>query len=206
MKKTDDREWVVVEVSRVTVFYPCAGLVVLSDIIDPESLFVIWTSSVKAMIISRDLSGVEPPATDFSELVCGLMNQSYAFFQEGVTIKAVFITKCQHGYLCSKILFESDGAPCEPEIQVSDAIILAIKADVPIFVAKNLMRTRKKLMEAVEKPVAATIFNIPVKSAGSKSEPEPESGKLKKLMQEAVKREDYEAAAKLRDQIRALCH
>jgi len=61
-------------------------------------------------------------------------------------------------------------------------------------------------MEAVEKPVAATIFNIPVKSAGSKSEPEPESGKLKKLMQEAVKREDYEAAAKLRDQIRALCH
>ncbi|MBA5629370.1 bifunctional nuclease family protein [Moheibacter lacus] len=131
------------------------------------------------------------------------MGQAFNFF-----VKGVFIHKLEDGVFYSNILMEDkDGKEEEIDSRTSDAIALAIRFDAPIFALEKVMEKagiHLEVQEKEEKSIASAIREIEKEVAkqekrfdfSSKSKEE-----LEAEMKEAVKKEDYELAARLRDEL-----
>ncbi len=131
------------------------------------------------------------------------MGQAFHFF-----VKGVFIHKLEDGVFYSNILMEDkDGKEEEIDSRTSDAIALAIRFDAPIYALEKVMEKagiHLEVQEKEEKNIASAIREIEKEVAkqekrydfSSKSKEE-----LQKEMKEAVKNEDYELAARLRDEL-----
>jgi len=131
------------------------------------------------------------------------MGRAFQFF-----VKGVFIHKLEDGVFYSNILMEDkDGQEEEIDSRTSDAIALAIRFDAPIYALENVMEKagiHLEVQEKEEKSIASAIREIEKEVArqekhydfSSKSKEE-----LEKEMKEAVKNEDYELAARLRDEL-----
>ena len=131
------------------------------------------------------------------------MGRAFQFF-----VKGVFIHKLEDGVFYSNILMEDkDGQEEEIDSRTSDAIALAIRFDAPIYALESVMEKagiHLEVQEKEEKSIASAIREIEKEVArqekhydfSSKSKEE-----LEKEMKEAVKNEDYELAARLRDEL-----
>ncbi len=131
------------------------------------------------------------------------MGRAFHFF-----VKGVFIHKLEDGVFYSNILMEDkDGKEEEIDSRTSDAIALAIRFDAPIYALEKVMEKagiHLEVQEKEEKSIASAIREIEKEVAkqekrydfSSKSKEE-----LQKEMKEAVKNEDYELAARLRDEL-----
>src|SRR5690606_9690562 len=102
---------------------------------------------------------------------------------------------------------DKDGQEEEIDSRTSDAIALAIRFDAPIYALESVMEKagiHLEVQEKEEKSIASAIREIEKEVArqekhydfSSKSKEE-----LEKEMKEAVKNEDYELAARLRDEL-----
>lgn len=131
------------------------------------------------------------------------MGQAFQFF-----VKGVFIHKLEDGVFYSNILMEDrDGREEEIDSRTSDAIALAIRFDAPIYALENVMEKagiHLEVQEKEEKSIASAIREIEKEVAkqekrfdfSSKTKEE-----LEREMKEAVRNEDYELAARLRDEL-----
>ncbi len=131
------------------------------------------------------------------------MGRAFQFF-----VKGVFIHKLEDGVFYSNILMEDkDGKEEEIDSRTSDAIALAIRFDAPIYALEKVMEKagiHLEVQEKDEKSIASAIREIEKEVAkqekrydfSSKSKEE-----LEKELKEAVKNEDYELAARLRDEL-----
>src|SRR5690554_982703 len=131
------------------------------------------------------------------------MGQAFQFF-----VKGVFIHKLEDGVFYSNILMEDrDGREEEIESRTSDAIALAIRFDAPIYALEKVMEKagiHLEVQEKEEKSIASAIREIEKEVAkqekrfdfSSKTKEE-----LEREMKEAVRNEDYELAARLRDEL-----
>lgn len=126
-----------------------------------------------------------------------------------IIVKQVIIHKLVDGIFYSSIICERDKIEEIIDARTSDAIALALRFDAPIFTYKNILDT------------AGVYLNISKKSEDPSTEPEDMLGdvlfessdedtsnlshltlqELNTSLQEAVENEDYEAAAKIRDEI-----
>ncbi len=131
------------------------------------------------------------------------MGRAFHFF-----VKGVFIHKLEDGVFYSNILMEDkDGKEEEIDSRTSDAIALAIRFDAPIYALEKVMEKagiHLEVQEKEEKSIASAIREIEKEVAkqekrfdfSTKSKED-----LEKEMKEAVKNEDYELAARLRDEL-----
>ncbi len=131
------------------------------------------------------------------------MGQAFHFF-----VKGVFIHKLEDGVFYSNILMEDkDGKEEEIDSRTSDAIALAIRFEAPIYALEKVMEKagiHLEVQEKEEKSIASAIREIEKEVAkqekrfdfSTKSKED-----LEKEMKEAVKNEDYELAARLRDEL-----
>lgn len=131
------------------------------------------------------------------------MGQAFQFF-----VKGVFIHKLEDGVFYSNILMEDrDGREEEIDSRTSDAIALAIRFDAPIYALEKVMEKagiHLEVQEKEEKSIASAIREIEKEVAkqekrfdfSSKTKEE-----LEREMKEAVRNEDYELAARLRDEL-----
>lgn len=123
-------------------------------------------------------------------------------------VKGVFIHKLEDGVFYSNILFEDkDGREEEIDSRTSDAIALAIRFEAPIYALEIVMEKagiHLEVEEREEKNIANAIREIEQEVARQEKRFDF-SGKskadLEKEMKEAVKNEDYELAARLRDEL-----
>ena len=126
-------------------------------------------------------------------------------------MKQVIIHKLVDGVFYSSIICERDKIEEIIDARTSDAIALALRFDAPIFTYKNILDK------------AGIYLNMPAKTEDEKSETnevlneefvfEEEDNsttsnlshltlqELDNLLKDAVTNEDYEAAAKIRDEI-----
>ena len=131
------------------------------------------------------------------------MGRAFHFF-----VKGVFIHKLEDGVFYSNILMEDkDGKEEEIDSRTSDAIALAIRFEAPIYALEKVMEKAGIHLEVQEKEgksIASAIREIEKEVAkqekrfdfSTKSKED-----LEKEMKEAVKNEDYELAARLRDEL-----
>jgi bifunctional DNase/RNase len=128
-----------------------------------------------------------------------------------INIKQVIIHKLVDGIFYSSLICERDGIEETIDARTSDAIALALRFDAPIFTYKNILD--KAGIFLGEKNQTSDIYSSEnLKNAGNSDKESKTSSfksefsklttkKLNELLDKAVNEEDYERAAKIRDEI-----
>ncbi len=127
-----------------------------------------------------------------------------------IQVKQVIIHKLVDGVFYSSIICERDGTEEIIDARTSDAISLALRFNAPIFTYKNILEKAGiylKGSESTSKPeddvlVDQLVVDDPEEEAAQTSDYKKLSlSELNSLLEQAVAAEDYEAAAKIRDEI-----
>lgn len=128
-----------------------------------------------------------------------------------IVVKQVIIHKLVDGVFYSSLICERDKIEEIIDARTSDAIALALRFDAPIFTYKNILDKAGIYLKGEpettgEEPAEPTEFDVE-EILSEKEEPKGSAYKkmslseLEKLLEQAVKNEDYEKAARLRDEI-----
>ncbi|WP_127844324.1 bifunctional nuclease family protein [Psychroflexus aestuariivivens] len=129
-----------------------------------------------------------------------------------IIIKQVIIHKLVDGIFYSSLICERDGIEETIDARTSDAIALALRFDAPIFTYKNILDKAGIYLKG-ENPsndiYSAEHMTSQQTDAQTSETHEPvrsefsglSTKKLNQLLEKAVQDEDYEKAAKIRDEI-----
>jgi bifunctional DNase/RNase len=147
----------------------------------------------EAQSIALEMEGIKPPRP----LTHDLMKNIIGAF--GAELTEITIDELRDGTFYAKLSIDSQLIDSRP----SDAIALAVRYGVQIYVASSVMD------EAAFVPEDEEEEQLPA-SKPAKSKQTASTGKMTKLEQlqlqlrEAIEKENYEKAAQLRDEIRKL--
>lgn len=152
-----------------------------------------------ALALEKDIHTSRPLTHDLFKSIA----KAFSFW-----LKAVYIHKLEDGVFYSNILFEDrDGQQEEIDSRTSDAIALAIRFDAPIFAFESVMEKAGIFLEVQEKEeqsLARAIKEIEEEVRENKLKYDFSSkskAELEKELKDAVKNEDYELAAQIRDEL-----
>ncbi|WP_031426308.1 bifunctional nuclease family protein [Flavimarina sp. Hel_I_48] len=127
-----------------------------------------------------------------------------------VVIKQVIIHKLVDGVFYSSLICEREGKEETIDARTSDAISLALRFDAPIFTYKNILDKAgiflktKEQSETTDEKEDIMVDDLVQETEGSGSKGNFANLPLQELnnmLDKAVAHEDYEAAAKIRDEI-----
>ncbi|MCP9198547.1 bifunctional nuclease family protein [Gramella sp. GC03-9] len=131
-----------------------------------------------------------------------------------IVVKQVIIHKLVDGVFYSSLICEREGVEEIVDARTSDAIALALRFNAPIFTYKNILdkagiylKAEEKQREKQEKEEEEIIEDellkeeIEIKSQDSSDYKKMSLEELKELLSQAVSQEDYEKAARIRDEI-----
>lgn len=154
----------------------------------------IIIGAFEAQSIALEMEGIKPPRPLTHDLMKNIIDTL------GVSVAEVIISELRDGTFYAKLSLEASTVSQEVDSRPSDAIALAVRFGVPIFVSDKVMEEASFLPESEE-------------ALPNKANPESEKAKAPKLsrleilrnqLKDAVEREEYERASKLRDEIRKL--
>jgi bifunctional DNase/RNase len=122
-----------------------------------------------------------------------------------INVKQVIIHKLVDGVFYSSLICERDRIEEIIDARTSDAIALATRFNAPIFTYENILDKAgiflKAKEESIEDLAKMEIEEIVPEASEDISLKEISIDELHKKLEEAVVNEDYELAAKLRDEI-----
>lgn len=126
------------------------------------------------------------------------------------TIKEIIISDLKEGVFFAKIVCNNDDKTVEVDARPSDAIAIGLRFNAPIFTYENIMSEAGIVLseESEEENEAVTDkkkekSEKSTSSAKSKDQPLKDYSfdKLQQLLKDAIEKEDYERAAKIRDEL-----
>lgn len=129
-----------------------------------------------------------------------------------IVVKAVFIYKLKDGVFYSNILFQNRDTDEEIEIdsRTSDAIALAVRFEAPVYATKEILEKAGVYTEMNEDELATestfekaldTIENQLNINDIEETFAHLTDSEINDLISKAIENEDYETAAKLRDEL-----
>lgn len=129
--------------------------------------------------------------------------KSFAF-NFGYEVKEIFISDLKEGVFFAKILCQYGGKTVEIDARPSDAIAIGLRFNVEIYTNETILTEAGIVLTEEDEEVR----DVKQRSSGQ-SKPAPTSKKLEdlpsdqlnKMLDEALSKEDYEWAAKIRDEI-----
>ena len=159
----------------------------------------------EAQAIALEMEGIKPPRPLTHDLLKKLIETL------GGTVTQVAITELKEGTFYASLILSGDQ---EIDSRPSDAIAIAIRFGVPIFVAESVMAEAGFLpedgeddveMEDDEEEKSLTEGATPkIEPRQLPSAPKTKLEILNQALDEAIKHEEYEKAASLRDEIQKL--
>ena len=157
----------------------------------------------EAQAIAIQLEGLKPPRPLTHDLFLSL---SMSF---RINLIEVDIYKLDEGVFYSKLICNNGGKDIEIDARTSDAIALALRFKCPIYTSEGILQKSGIIIDIeevgkskVSKKQQKDIEEIDI-SSSSKSEKykDLDIDALERLLEEAVKNEDYEKASVIRDEI-----
>lgn len=155
----------------------------------------IIIGAFEAQSIALEMEGIKPPRPLTHDLMKNIIDTF------GVSLQDVFINELRDGTFYAKITIEGVSDSQEVDSRPSDAIALAVRYGVPIFVSDEVLKEAGIAAEAEEEEQGDT------PKADQPAAMKKHATKLEQLqtsLKEAIEKEEYEKAAKLRDDIRKL--
>lgn len=162
----------------------------------------IIIGSFEAQHIALELEGIKPPRPLTHDLIKNIIELL------GFSISHVYINELRDGTFFAKIKLDV-GSIDEIDSRPSDAIALALKFAVPIYVNEDVMNEVAFIpdKEGDEEGTEEELFKQPETTLQSDEPVDPFTRKLGKLqtdLKTAIDSEDYEKAASIRDEIKKL--
>ena len=166
--------------------------------VDGSRRLPIIIGAFEAQAIALELEKIQPPRPMTHDLIRDL------FVSVSAEVTDILIDELKEGPFFAKIRYVFAGADGQLDCRPSDAVALAVRVGAPIYVAAEVIDEAGIPTEDDD--------NLAEVESVSESEPEatpdvePEEPKsqleqLEDLLQKAISDEDYETAAKLRDDI-----
>lgn len=152
----------------------------------------IIIGAFEAQSIALEMEGIKPPRPLTHDLLKTIIDAL------GVGLNDVFINELRDGTFYARLSLDSQEIDSRP----SDAIALAVRYNVPIFVADKVMDEAGFVPENETAELAA-----PSATATKETAQKPKLSKLEQLQNQlgdAIAKEDYEKAARIRDEIHKL--
>lgn len=116
----------------------------------------------------------------------------------GIEIKEIIINNLIDGIFYSQLICEKEGEVLKIDSRTSDALALAVRFDCPVYTYEFIMESAGVVLEETEElaPKAAAPKEESVRSYHSFSIQE-----LEKMLKKVLEEENYEKAARIRDEI-----
>jgi len=164
-----------------------ASGVILKEIKGERTLPII-IGEYEAQSIALGLEKIKPPRPITHDLTLSMLESLMA------KIEKIEVTELKDNTYYAIIYIRRNSTVFQIDSRPSDALALAVRKNIPIFVAEEVMEKGAYTSEEVKN----------VEEAPPADVPESKLDKLKKQLQEAVESEDYEKAARIRDEIKKL--
>ena len=100
---------------------------------DSDRYLPIWIGPAEADAIAVKLQDVNVPRPLTHDLLCSVIDTL------GANINAIIVSELKNDTFFAKIVFSVDGKQMEVDSRPSDALALAVRADVPIFAEEVVM-------------------------------------------------------------------
>ena len=158
----------------------------------------IIIGAFEAQAIALEIEDIKPPRPLTHDLLKRVTDNL------GATVIEVIVDELKENTFFAKIILEVSGLTQDIDARPSDAIALAVRAEAPIYVAESVMEAASFIPteEAAQEEYQETHRN---KTEAKK--PQTKEAKLAALqakLREAIESEEYERAAKIRDDIKRL--
>ncbi len=153
----------------------------------------ILIGAFEAQSIALEIEGIKPPRPLTHDLMKNLIELL------GGDLVDVYINDLREGTFFARLNLDTQEIDSRP----SDAIALAVRYGAPIFVAEKVMTEASFISEGEEgeKPLPS------IAKPGQDTAQKPQLSKLEQLenqLDDAIAKEDYEKAARFRDEIKKL--
>ncbi len=116
-----------------------------------------------------------------------------------IEIKEVVINNLLDGIFYARLICAHNGESVEIDSRTSDAIAMAVRANCPIYTFDFILESAGVILEETEEKPASTTAVKRDRNQGSFNQYSMEA--LTKMLEEVLAEEDYEKAAKIRDEI-----
>jgi uncharacterized protein len=166
-----------------------------------ERRLPIIIGQFEAQAIALELEGIRPPRPLTHDLVKNVLDSL------GNALSDVLISELREGTFYARLNVEDHSVSHEIDARPSDAIAIAIRFGAPIYVAETVMEEAATVPDAEEGNEEIESKTEKGKKSRERSPAYTKESKMEQLQKElndAISREEYERAARLRDEIRRL--
>jgi bifunctional DNase/RNase len=173
-----------------------AYAILLKEINGTRRLPII-IGAFEAQAIALEIEGIKPPRPLTHDLLKNVIDNL------GSVVTEILIDELRENTFYAKIILEVSGLTNEIDARPSDAIALSVRAQAPIYVSETVMETAAFIpSEDPEEKEESKETEVREKEIPNSKEAKLAS--LQNKLREALDAEEYERAAKLRDDIKKL--
>ena len=181
-------------VNRITYSQNQSGAyAMILDEVDGNRKLPVVIGEFEAQSIAVNLDKDIKPQRPFTHDL--FKNFAYRF---DIAIKRVIITKLVDGVFYSSLICERDKIEEIIDSRTSDAVSLALRFKAPIYTHENVLEKAGVVFEKGELPAQGTLDD---ELSDEINYADLSNQELENAIKKAVKKEDYELAARLRDEI-----
>jgi len=172
-----------------------AYAILLKEIEGARRLPII-IGAFEAQAIALEMEGIKPPRPLTHDLLKTLVDNL------GANVVEIIVNELKENTFYAKIILEASGLTNEIDARPSDAIALAVRTYAPIYVNETVMSTAAFIpSDETEIP---GFENTDMDSDKKPPSKEAQLAALQDKLREALESEEFERAAKLRDDIKRL--
>jgi hypothetical protein len=159
-----------------------------------ERRIPIIIGGFEAQAIVIKLENLEPPRPLTHDLFKKLADQF------NIVVIEVMIYKLEEGVFFSKLICNNGEKEYSIDSRTSDAVAIALRFGCPIYITEEILEKAQLTNTPSDSGLASPAENVSQAELDSKYESNTDE-ELYKMIDEAVKKEDYEHAAAIRDEI-----
>ncbi len=158
----------------------------------------IIIGAFEAQAIALEIEGIKPPRPLTHDLLKQITDNL------GATIIEIVIDELRENTFYAKIILEVSALTNEIDARPSDAIALAVRAQAPIYVAESVMEVAAFIPSEEGEKEETEEKHPDEKTEKTTNTKEAKIASLQNKLREAIDAEEYERAAKIRDDIQRL--
>ena len=180
---------IAVKVNKISFHPPSRSYAIILKEIDGERRLPVIVGAFEAQSIALALEYMETPRPLTHDLIGNIIKGI------GSKLKTVKITTLKEGVFFASLEISGDGiGERSIDSRPSDALAVALRLQAPILVEEDVMSEASMLSD----------ISSEEEEALDSADWAPSLNSLEKRLQEAIDGEEYERAAKIRDQIKEI--
>lgn len=166
--------------------------------IDGSRRLPIIIGAFEAQAIALEMEGIKPPRPLTHDLLKQLVDNL------GASVTEVIVNELKDNTFYAKIVLEVSGLTNEIDARPSDAIALAVRTYAPIYVSEAVMESAAFIPSDENENEPNEINPSELDNDKKPLTKEAQLAAMQDKLREALEKEEYERAAKLRDEIKRL--